>query len=404
MLQKDGRFNFESFKNFVRVQLQSTPNAFLEEQKKELLASRVRNLVRSSVAVSPDEVKSDFVRKNRQINLEYLRFTSRRQEAEVALDGRGDRRLRQQERGEAEGDLRAEEVPLREGAAAAAGPADPRQGAPRRRREDRQGGAREGGRAGRKAQARREEHRQGRADLRRAGEAVVRRHRDQGARRRSRLEGAGRGQPRRARPRTRCSPPRTAPSSDRSRAARATSSRRSRARARDTSRSRWRALELAEEKLRQEQAVDARQGGRRGGAGEGQARAPTATLKTIFPPPSDTQEAHATPAPRRASRRPGCSRRARRPKAWSSRASASRTPSRRPPSRSRRTSRWPARSRSATTSSSSVSRNGRNRTSPTSRSASWSSRAKRSWRRASACCPTGRTPPAWRRRRRSASS
>jgi peptidyl-prolyl cis-trans isomerase D len=85
MLHKDGRFNAESFRNFVHIQLQSTPNAFLEEQKKELLASRVRNLVRSSVAVSPDEVKADFLRKNRQINLEYLRFTSRRQEAEVTL-------------------------------------------------------------------------------------------------------------------------------------------------------------------------------------------------------------------------------------------------------------------------------------------------------------------------------
>src|SRR4029079_7452168 len=85
MFQKDGRFNAESFKNFVRIQLQQTPNAFLEEQKREMLASRVRNLVRSSVAVSPEEVKSDFVRRNRQINLEYVRFTSRRQEAEVAL-------------------------------------------------------------------------------------------------------------------------------------------------------------------------------------------------------------------------------------------------------------------------------------------------------------------------------
>lgn len=84
MLQKDGRFNSESFKTFVRVQLQQTPNAFLEEQKKELLATRVRNLVRSGVTVSPDEVKADFVRKSRQVNLEYMRFASRRQEAEVA--------------------------------------------------------------------------------------------------------------------------------------------------------------------------------------------------------------------------------------------------------------------------------------------------------------------------------
>jgi peptidyl-prolyl cis-trans isomerase D len=85
MLQKEGRFNYESFKNFVRVQLQQTPAAFVEEQKKELLASRVRNLVRSSVTVSADEAKAEFIRKNRQLNLEYMRFTSRRFETEVAL-------------------------------------------------------------------------------------------------------------------------------------------------------------------------------------------------------------------------------------------------------------------------------------------------------------------------------
>jgi peptidyl-prolyl cis-trans isomerase D len=77
MMQKDGAFNYESFKNFVRVQLQQTPTAFVAEQKKEMLAARVRNLVRSSVTVSADEVKSEFMRKNRQINLEYMRFASR---------------------------------------------------------------------------------------------------------------------------------------------------------------------------------------------------------------------------------------------------------------------------------------------------------------------------------------
>jgi peptidyl-prolyl cis-trans isomerase D len=82
-LQKDGRFSYEAFKTFVRMNLQQTPNAFVEEQKKEMLASRVRNLVRSSVTVSPEEVKAEFLRKNRQINLEYIRFTSRGQEAEA---------------------------------------------------------------------------------------------------------------------------------------------------------------------------------------------------------------------------------------------------------------------------------------------------------------------------------
>jgi peptidyl-prolyl cis-trans isomerase D len=81
---KDGAYNYEAFKTFVRVNLQQTPNAFMEEQKRELLAARVRNLVRSSVNVSPEEVKSEFIRKNRQINLEYIRFSGRRYEAEVA--------------------------------------------------------------------------------------------------------------------------------------------------------------------------------------------------------------------------------------------------------------------------------------------------------------------------------
>ena len=148
MLQKEGRFNVESFKSFVRIQLQSTPNQFLEEQKKELLASRVRNLVRSSIVVSPDEVKSDFVRRNRQINLEYIRFTSRRQEAEVALTD--DEIAAYASKNEAKlKEIYEQKKYLYEKApAAAAGPADPRQGAPRRRREGRQGGAREGGRAG----------------------------------------------------------------------------------------------------------------------------------------------------------------------------------------------------------------------------------------------------------------
>ena len=81
---KDGVYNYETFKNFVRISLQQTPNTFIEEQKRELLAARVRNLVRSSVNVSPEEVKSEFIRKNRQVNLEYVRFSGRRYEAEVS--------------------------------------------------------------------------------------------------------------------------------------------------------------------------------------------------------------------------------------------------------------------------------------------------------------------------------
>jgi peptidyl-prolyl cis-trans isomerase D len=83
-LQKDGKFNYEAFKMFVQFQLGMTPKAFLAQQRKELLASRVRNVLRDGVNVSDDEVKNEFVRKNRQLNLEYMRFLPHRFDAEVA--------------------------------------------------------------------------------------------------------------------------------------------------------------------------------------------------------------------------------------------------------------------------------------------------------------------------------
>jgi peptidyl-prolyl cis-trans isomerase D len=82
-VQKDGKFDYEAFKNFVQFELGVTPKSFIEEQKKELLAARVRDLLRGSVTVSPEEVKAEFLRKNRQVNLEYVRFSGQRYQGEV---------------------------------------------------------------------------------------------------------------------------------------------------------------------------------------------------------------------------------------------------------------------------------------------------------------------------------
>src|SRR6185503_8277339 len=82
-MQKDGKFNYEAFKSFVQFELQVTPTAFIEEQKKEILAARVRDLLRGSVTVSPAEVKADYLRKNLQVNLEYVRFASRAGDTDV---------------------------------------------------------------------------------------------------------------------------------------------------------------------------------------------------------------------------------------------------------------------------------------------------------------------------------
>jgi peptidyl-prolyl cis-trans isomerase D len=83
MMQKDGHFDYELFRRFVLYQLGMSPRAFIEEQKREMLANRVRLLLRGGVNVSLDEVKNDFLRRGNQVNVEYVRFSSRRYENEI---------------------------------------------------------------------------------------------------------------------------------------------------------------------------------------------------------------------------------------------------------------------------------------------------------------------------------
>lgn len=84
-VQKDGKFNYEAFKNFVQYELSLNPKTFIDEQKREILASRVRDLMRAGVKVSLDEVKTEFERKGRQVNLEYVRFSTRKYEPAVVI-------------------------------------------------------------------------------------------------------------------------------------------------------------------------------------------------------------------------------------------------------------------------------------------------------------------------------
>ncbi len=84
VVQKDGRFDYELFKRFVQFQLNMSPRAFIEQQRRELMAVRVRQTLRTSVNVSDDEIKTDFVKRGNQVNVEYVRFPARRYEAQVA--------------------------------------------------------------------------------------------------------------------------------------------------------------------------------------------------------------------------------------------------------------------------------------------------------------------------------
>lgn len=84
-VQKDGHFDYETFRRFVTFQLQMTPKAFIAQQRIELLAAHMRNLLRAGANVGSAEVKEEFQRRGNQINLEYVRFVARRFEDQIEV-------------------------------------------------------------------------------------------------------------------------------------------------------------------------------------------------------------------------------------------------------------------------------------------------------------------------------
>jgi len=85
IFDEDGKFSYEHFRKFVQYQMGMTPRSFIEEQRRELLAAKMREALRAGVAVSPAEVKEDWVRQADQVNVEYLRFPLHRYEAEMEV-------------------------------------------------------------------------------------------------------------------------------------------------------------------------------------------------------------------------------------------------------------------------------------------------------------------------------
>jgi peptidyl-prolyl cis-trans isomerase D len=85
VFEQDGVFSHEAFRKFVQYQLGMTPRSFIEQQRREMLANRMRESLRAGVAVSPVEVKDDWTRQADQVNVEYLRFPERRYETEIEV-------------------------------------------------------------------------------------------------------------------------------------------------------------------------------------------------------------------------------------------------------------------------------------------------------------------------------
>jgi peptidyl-prolyl cis-trans isomerase D len=80
---KDGHLDYDRFRMVTQNQMGLTVLHFEEQQQRELLADKVRQLMRIGAKVSADEVKQQFVERGLQVNLEYARYPSRRYEDEV---------------------------------------------------------------------------------------------------------------------------------------------------------------------------------------------------------------------------------------------------------------------------------------------------------------------------------
>ncbi len=71
---KNGKFDFDVFQKFVRYHLQLTEENFVEEQRLELIAQRVREMLITGVRISPEEAKSAYYRENDTASISYIKL------------------------------------------------------------------------------------------------------------------------------------------------------------------------------------------------------------------------------------------------------------------------------------------------------------------------------------------
>jgi peptidyl-prolyl cis-trans isomerase D len=69
-----GAFDLEGFRKFVRYYLQSTEESFVEQQRLEIVAERMRELLVMGVRVSESEVHDAYLRDHDTVKLSYIRL------------------------------------------------------------------------------------------------------------------------------------------------------------------------------------------------------------------------------------------------------------------------------------------------------------------------------------------
>src|SRR5262245_41098029 len=81
-VQKDGAFDFDRFRRFLQFYGMST-RSFMDLQRRELTALRMREMLAGTVGVSMAQVQERYVQQGNQVNLEYLRYPVRRYEDDL---------------------------------------------------------------------------------------------------------------------------------------------------------------------------------------------------------------------------------------------------------------------------------------------------------------------------------
>ena len=79
-------FDYERFSRYARYYWGVTVRRFKFHQRRELLADKLRQFLRTTVKVSEDEVKSDFILRNTKIKLDYVRITPDAVASQIKLD------------------------------------------------------------------------------------------------------------------------------------------------------------------------------------------------------------------------------------------------------------------------------------------------------------------------------
>ncbi len=79
-----GVFDEQRFKMVLQNSYRITEKKFMEIQRREMLADKMRQLMLHATHASADEVKADFEDKGRQLNLEYVRFAAYRYAQDIS--------------------------------------------------------------------------------------------------------------------------------------------------------------------------------------------------------------------------------------------------------------------------------------------------------------------------------